>query len=53
MHMHNCFSLQLVQFADSILTISQATASNGRSCTDLLALFSNDDEDVDDDEVKS
>ena len=39
-----------MQFADSVLTISQASASNGRSCTDLVTLLFDDDDD-DDDEV--
>ena len=47
------FSLQLVQIANTILTISQATASNGRSCTELLTLILSGQLDNTEDEVKS
>ena len=46
-------SSQLVQIANTILTISQATASNGRSCTELLTLILSGQLDNTEDEVKS
>ena len=46
-------TIQVLQTGNSILTISQARASNGRSCVDLLPEFlSGDDDDDDDDDVR-
>ena len=42
-------SLQLLQLASSTVVISQATASNGRSCSELFPVLLMDD---DDDEVR-
>lgn len=38
------YHLQILQLATGILTISQATASNGRRCTELLPIFLSEDQ---------
>ena len=38
-------SLQSVQLGNTILTVSQARASNGRDCIDLLPVFLMGDDD--------
>ena len=43
--------LQIIQLANSIFTISQARASNGRNCTDILPEFLTEEED--EEEVQS